>query len=177
MILVTVGTQFAFDRLVRAVDAAVGAGVVCDEVFAQIAGGWRPVNMAWVDFMDSEEFSAKVAEASAIIGHAGIGTILAALEAYKPTLVMPRMKRYGEVVNDHQVATAREFAARGYLLAASGAEEMPEMIKALLEFTPEKRTGGDAAIVARVKSFLEAVSMAGQAGPDRCLPRDSMDQT
>lgn len=158
MILVTVGTQFAFDRLVKAVDAAVGAGVVRDEVFAQIAGGWRPVNMAWVDSLDAEKFSARVAEADAIIGHAGIGTILAAFEAGKPVLVMPRMKRYGEVVNDHQVATAREFAARGHLLAAFGAEEMPEMIKALLEFRPAKRTASGATIVARVKSFLESVS-------------------
>ncbi len=159
MIFLTVGTQFPFDRLVKAVDAAVAAGAVKDDIFAQVEGGWRPVNMRWVDSMDYGEFKAQVARSRAVIGHAGIGTILAALEAKKPLLVMPRLKQYAEVVNDHQVVTAGEFAARGHLLAAFETADLPGKMRALLEFRPSLSAAGGDAIAARIKSFLDSISV------------------
>ena len=47
--------------------------------------------------------------ADAIIGHAGIGTIITALQLAKPLLVMPRQGALRETRNDHQLATARRF--------------------------------------------------------------------
>ena len=111
MIFLTVGTQFPFDRLVKAVDDAAGKGAAGDEVFAQTGGGtYRPRNMKYVEKMERGEFAECVAKARAIIGHAGMGTILVAVEAGKPLLVMPRRAEFGEIVNDHQLATAAKSA-------------------------------------------------------------------
>ena len=52
---------------------------------------------------------------TAIVAHAGMGTILTALEIGKPLLVMPRRAALGEHRNDHQLATARRFADLGEL--------------------------------------------------------------
>ena len=48
---------------------------------------------------------------TAIVAHAGMGTILTALELGKPLLIMPRRAALGEHRNDHQLATAERFAA------------------------------------------------------------------
>ena len=110
MIFLTVGTLFSFDRLVRAVDSAVGKSLIKDEVFAQIGhGGFEPRNMEYVETLDKEAFDEKVRCAACVISHAGMGSIIAALNRKKPLLVMPRMKRFGEHVNDHQVDIARKF--------------------------------------------------------------------
>ncbi|MBM4028210.1 MAG: glucuronosyltransferase, partial [Planctomycetes bacterium] len=104
MIFLTVGTVLPFDRLVRAVEQAIEAKLITVPVFAQIGEtSFRPRYMEWVPTLEKPAFDQKIAEASFVIGHAGMGSMMMALERRKRLLVMPRMKRYGEHVNDHQV--------------------------------------------------------------------------
>ena len=77
---------------------------------------------------------------------------------------MPRLKRFGEVVNDHQVATAKKFVSKGHILAAYSEDEIPGMLAALEEFEPVPRRVDLRRIVARVKDFVEDV--AAERGPD-----------
>jgi UDP-N-acetylglucosamine transferase subunit ALG13 len=159
VIFLTVGTQFPFDRLVRAVDEVLGRSAVEDEVFAQVGSrGYRPRHMEWVETLEREAFGQRVAGARALIGHAGTGTILTALEAGKPLLVMPRLRRYGEVVNDHQVATARKFAELGHVLLAYDEREIPAKLAALDSFIPVSRHADPAGVIARLRAFLDKVS-------------------
>jgi UDP-N-acetylglucosamine transferase subunit ALG13 len=95
-----------------------------------------------------------VTEASSIISHAGIGTIKIALDNNKPLLVMPRLKKYGEVVNDHQVATARKFEELGHILAVYEAEDLPDCIRRLKDFVPTERKANPDAVADRIRDFL-----------------------
>jgi len=159
VIFLTVGTQFPFDRLVRAVDEALGRSAFGDEVFAQVGQrGYRPQHMEWVETLEQEAFRERVAEARALIGHAGVGTIFTAVEAGKPLLVMPRLRRYGEIVNDHQVATARKFAEAGHVLAAYDEGEVLQKLVELRTFVPTRRRASPEKVVARVRSFLEELA-------------------
>ena len=107
MIFVTVGTQLTFDRLIRAVDAWAEANPG-QEVFAQInEGGYQPRHIAFAAHVDPLTFSRRFAEATVVVAHAGMGTIIPALEAGKPLLLLPRLAALGEHRNDHQVGTAR----------------------------------------------------------------------
>ena len=63
--------------------------------------------------MSPKECTDRMVAADAIIAHAGMGTILTALEMGKPLLVMPRRAELGEHRNDHQLATAMRFADLG----------------------------------------------------------------
>ena len=118
MILVTVGAQMPFDRLIRAVDSWAGM-VGRRDVFAQIGlTGWRPRHIEWAEFLSPADFRAKVESASLLVAHAGMGSILTALELCRPILVMPRRGSLGETRNDHQVATARQFEAQGRIAVA-----------------------------------------------------------
>ncbi len=131
MIFVTVGAQMAFDRLVRTVDAWAGQRRRSD-VFAQIGPSrYRPQHAAWTPFLDPPEFAAKVSAARVVVAHAGMGSILTALTAGKPILVMPRRGDLRETRNDHQVATARRFAELGRVRVAMDEDELRRQLDEL----------------------------------------------
>jgi len=159
MILLTVGTcPHQFDRLVRAVDVAVGDGIIDDEIFAQTgACNYKPVNMQYSEMLAKTEFDEYFAKASCIIGHAGMGTISMSLDAGKPLLVMARMAKYKEHVNDHQVSTAKMFEAMGHILVAWAEEEIPGKVAELRSFKPQKREATPGLVADRIGAYLNTL--------------------
>lgn len=124
MIFVSVGTQLPFDRLIIAVDEWASASSD-RQVFAQIGPSkLRPRHIEHARFISPGECRNRMLAATAIVGHAGIGTILTALEMGRPLLVMPRRAALGEHRNDHQLATARHFAAQGGVKVAFDENEL-----------------------------------------------------
>lgn len=110
MIFVTVGGQLPFDRLVHTVDQwAMNEGR--EDVFAQIGDSSRtPSHIRWERFLSPTEFQAKARESDVMIAHAGMGSILTAIELGKPIVVMPRRAHLGEHRNDHQWATVNRLS-------------------------------------------------------------------
>jgi len=156
MIFLTVGTQFPFDRLVKAVDEAVGEGVLSEQVFGQIgASSYRPKNFESVPELEKSVFDKYFGEADSIISHAGMGSVTMALESRKPLLVMPRLSKYGEVVNNHQVEIARKFEQAGHLLAVYDAGNLPGKIEELKSFVPQERKPRPDLVAARISAYLK----------------------
>jgi len=159
MIFLTVGTQFPFDRLVKSVDEAVFEDGLKEEIFAQIGdSSYRPRNFKAVSFLEKRLFDKHIREASGIISHGGIGTIVMAMEHSKPLLAMPRLKRYREVVHNHQVAIVKRFELLGHILVAYEAEEISTKIKQLNSFVPCQRKAQPQAIVERIARFLSEIT-------------------
>lgn len=158
MIFLTVGTQFPFDRLVQAVDNMLDEGLIDEGLFAQIGeSSYRPRNFRSVTSLEKKAFDKHLKKASAIISHAGMGTITMAFEYEKPLLVMPRLKKYGEVVNNHQVAIARKFEEFGHILVAYDVEDLPDGICKLKNFIPRKRKADPHAVAKRIRLFLDSL--------------------
>lgn len=108
-VFVAVGTQLAFDRLVRTVDAWAAEHPEV-EVFAQIGPGeYRPRHLRFQAFVPPPTFEHESRRADVLVTHAGTGSIFTALELGKPILVMPRRAALREHRNDHQLATAERF--------------------------------------------------------------------
>lgn len=160
MIFVTVGAQMPFDRLVRTVDEwAARAGRA--DVFAQIGPtDWRPGHVSWERFLEPAAFRARVAQATVIVAHAGMGSIITALEAGKPILVMPRRGDLRETRNDHQVATALRFRDLGRIAVAMDEDELRGRLDELKAMTPGERLGAAASpqLIERVRSFINGDS-------------------
>lgn len=114
-IFLTVGTQLPFDRLVKAMDMWCAENPDVD-VFGQIAepgeSGYKPSSYKWQSYVEPEEFNEHYDQASLVVGHAGMGSIISALTNGKPILIMPRSASLGEHRNDHQLATAARFKGR-----------------------------------------------------------------
>jgi len=124
MIFITIGSQLPFDRLIRAVDQTAPQ-LKTDRVIAQV--GNSNYTTKYIDSFSSfppNEFNTYLSEAELIISHAGMGTIISALVLNKPIIVMPRLKKYGEVTTDHQLATAKELEKLHYIYVAYNEEEL-----------------------------------------------------
>ena len=158
MIFLTVGTQFPFDRFVRAVDNIFDQGLIDEEIFAQIGETtYKPHNFESVASLDKNLFDKRLKDASSVISHAGIGTITMALSNNKPLLVMPRLKKYGEVVNNHQAAIAKRFSELGHLLIVYDVKDLPNGIRKLKDFIPRERKASPDAIADRIRRFLDSL--------------------
>jgi UDP-N-acetylglucosamine transferase subunit ALG13 len=162
VILVTVGSQAPFDRLIRAVDEWAHSRRRTD-VFAQIASGeYVPKHVEFTRFVDPSEFRQLVEKSSVVVGHAGMGSIIAALELGKPIVVLPRRAHFRETRNDHQVAAAKYFGAQGRILVALEEEELPEKLECALKLGETERIATQASpqLIATIHSFLEGDSSA-----------------
>lgn len=127
MIFVTIGTQAPFDRFIRIVDEV--AAQIDEEVVAQVYQcGFEPKNIKTVDFLAPDEFNELFAKARLIVSHAGMGTILSAMQQQKPIIIFPRIAVLGEHRNEHQLATAQKFKELGFVYVAMKDKELKELL-------------------------------------------------
>ena len=121
MVFVTVGNaRQGFSRLLGAVDALCGSGAFGEEpVLVQRGhtGGESLAHCQSVDFLPSDEFERHLDEASLVVCHGGT-TQLSAIRLGKIPIVMPRLKRFGEHINDHQMQLVQALAAEGLVVPA-----------------------------------------------------------
>ncbi|MDE7120410.1 MAG: glycosyl transferase family 28 [Muribaculaceae bacterium] len=128
MIFATMGTQLPFDRFLKMLDQ-VAPQLGGEEIVAQvIADSYRPVNFAPRGFIAPAEFASLVEQARVVVAHAGMGTIITALDARKPIVVVPRQASLGEHRNEHQLATANRLGALGYVYVAHDADELAMLL-------------------------------------------------
>jgi UDP-N-acetylglucosamine transferase subunit ALG13 len=165
MIFVTVGTQVHFDRLIRTVDEWAGSRGRSD-VFAQVGpSNYLAKQIETKPFIGPEEFRKAVESASVIVAHAGMGSIITALELGKRIIVMPRRAALGEQRNDHQLSTAKRFAAQGRIIVALNEQELLEKLDHLDATVELDRLGAHASpdLIATIRTFVET----GQFGKPR----------
>ena len=177
MIFVTVGTQLPFDRLVAAIDTWAGSGSSVP-VFAQIGPSrLRPRNIEFAQFITPAECAQRMEEADAIVGHAGMGTILTALELGTPVLVMPRRAALGEHRNDHQLATANRFSDLGKINVAFDEAELPAALDDLDRIVAQPRLGAYApdAFLASLRAFIggEPIGRPAESEASRSAEADA----
>jgi UDP-N-acetylglucosamine transferase subunit ALG13 len=157
MIFVTVGEQLPFDRLIRTVDEWSASSV--KEVFAQIGRtDWKPSHIDYKEFLGPEEYRRKFQDAEIIIAHAGMGTIISALELNKPILLMPRREIFREVRNEHQISTARRFMTLNYVSVAFDEAELRKKLGNLdkiIKNQREKRSiGASPSLITTIREFI-----------------------
>jgi UDP-N-acetylglucosamine transferase subunit ALG13 len=95
----------------------------------------------WARFMDYTNVVEQMSAASAVVCHAGVGTIITALRLHKTPVVIPRLREANEHIDDHQLQITREFAARGYIVACLDGD-LPTAIDAARSTVREPLVGG-----------------------------------
>ena len=165
MIFATVGTnETPFDRLI----AALGP-LGRDEPLVVQHGpsGVRPARATCVGFLPFDELVRYVRSARAVVMHAGVGSVMVALANEKRPIVVPRLHRFGEAVDDHQLVFARRLALEGLVTLV---EDPADLVEALVEPPPARRSlGAGDLLAAELRRYLGARARrlpeaAGQAG-------------
>jgi uncharacterized protein (TIGR00661 family) len=124
MVFVTAGTQLPFDRLIKVVDKIAADYPDVKFVVQALNSQYSANNIQIVDFLSSSDFNKHLNNAKLIISHAGMGTIISALVKRKPIIVMPRLHKFNEHRNDHQLGTAIQMDADGYVFIAYNEDEL-----------------------------------------------------
>jgi UDP-N-acetylglucosamine transferase subunit ALG13 len=133
VIFATVGsTQIRFDRFTRALET-----LPVEQLLVQHGPMPAPVGAdRAVAFMQFPEVIESMERADTVVCHAGAGSILCALRAGHVPVVVPRLKRFQETVDDHQVEFSRALAAQGKVIAV----EDPELLAAAVAGAPRRRS-------------------------------------
>lgn len=135
MIFVTVGThEQPFDRLIKEVDGLKREGKIQEEVFVQTGySSYIPQHCKYKSLLSYEEMETYMHQASCVITHGGPATFMRALVLGKKILVVPRQKRFGEHINDHQVEFIEKVASLYKIPYIKEVEHLEEGIWKLLE--------------------------------------------
>lgn len=141
MIFVTLGTQDKQFR--RLLDATLALRI--DEKVVIQYGSTKPdedmvenleKNFELHQYLSNKEFDKYMKEARVIITHAGVGTIIEGLKLDKMMIVVARLKKYKEHVNNHQLQILDTFEKEGYILRLDDFSKLPELLKE--NFKPKK---------------------------------------
>jgi UDP-N-acetylglucosamine transferase subunit ALG13 len=151
MILVATGaSQFPFDRLLRAVDTLpAGERIVVQHGCSAV----KPRRGECFDFLPMPDLAALVREARVVVTHAGVGSILLCLTNGRSPVVVPRLKRFGETVDDHQLESARRFAEAALVTLVEDPAELAAALTAAGDgvIAPPSREG---ALVRELRSYF-----------------------
>ena len=156
-ILVSVGTQFPFNRLIDMVDQwAKHNPDLCQNILMQTGpDGPPPKNTEFAKFLCPAEYKEALSTAELLITHAGIGSILSAIEVGLPVIIVPRSSDLGEHRNDHQTSTAREFAQRKGIYVARTQDELNHLLDIRSTLGAPESVDVDEAFIQRVDQFIQ----------------------
>lgn len=128
MIFVTVGThEIAFDRMLE----AVGPLAELDDLVVQRGSSViSPPGARIVDFLPFAELHAFMREASVVVTHAGAGSVICALSVGKRPVVVPRLRRFAETVDDHQLSFGRKLAGARLVTCVEDLDTLPAAVRA-----------------------------------------------
>jgi UDP-N-acetylglucosamine transferase subunit ALG13 len=140
MIVVTTGTnEQPFDRLVR---AAAGLGgtepLLVQHGSSRVARG----RGEWIAFLPFDELAERIADASVVVCHAGVGSIVLARRCGHRPIVVPRRVELGEAVDDHQLDLARRMDADGLVRLVEDADALAEAVAVPTLGGPAEPRGG-----------------------------------
>jgi UDP-N-acetylglucosamine transferase subunit ALG13 len=131
MIFVTVGTHYQeFERLVKKMDEI--AAKIDEKVIMQIGyTNYEPKNARWFKFLSYDEINTFYRKSNLIISHAGAGTLLDILNLKKPSIIVPRLKKYGEHIDDQQIELGEALERSKKVIMLRDIENLEETINKL----------------------------------------------
>jgi UDP-N-acetylglucosamine transferase subunit ALG13 len=159
MIFVTIGTQEPFDRLVKAMDQ-ITPSLNGTEVHAQVSETKYDIkSMKSYDFLDPAQYLDLFSRSSLIVSHAGMGTIISAMQSNKPIIILPRLAKLGEHRNEHQTATAKRMDKLKYIHVAYNEIQLQEMVHAFFKgkLKPLHRIGNTASneLISSIQDYIK----------------------
>ena len=157
MIFVTLGSQkFQFNRLLKKIDELVAKGVITDRVFVQTgASDYKPKNYEYKDFLDREEFAKIMSECDIVITHGGTGAIIGAVKKGKKVIAVPRLAKYGEHVDDHQLQIIEQFKEQNLIYGLSDCEELDVSVKNIITHKFEEYQSNTEVYIKELGAFID----------------------
>ena len=158
MVFVCTGTQvYQFNRLLKKIDELIENGTIKDEVFAQIGSSdYLPRNYKYKRFISHEEFMDLQETANLVISHGGTGALIGASRKSKNIIAVPRLAKYGEHVDDHQLQIVKVLEGEGYIRAAYDMDDLGQKIIDALKSPIVKPYSRESYILEIIERFVDS---------------------
>ena len=157
MILVVLGTQNnSFHRLLEEIERIIEKGIINEKVVVQ-AGftKYESDKMEIFDMLPQEQFNNLIKEADLVITHGGVGSIMSAVKLGKKVIAVPRLKKYDEHVNDHQLEIVDTFKKQGIIIGVNGVEELEQAIIDAKNIDTKAIQNGENKIIKIIDDFIQ----------------------
>ena len=157
MILVALGTQDKeFIRLPIEIENLINKGIIKDKVIVQIGNTKFKTNlpkakMEVIEFTNMNQMTNLIKSADLIITHGGVATIIEGINYGKKIIAVPRLKKYKEHVNDHQIQIIENFDKSGYIVGAFGVEKIEEALEKVQNIIPKKYVSNNANFISKLE--------------------------
>lgn len=157
MILVLLGTQEnSFHRLLEEVQKCIDKKVINEEVVVQAGSTkFESKDMKIFKLVSAEKLNKYMEQASYVITHGGVGSILTCLKMGKKVIAVPRYKKYNEHVNDHQLQIVQTFDGQGLIKGIKDVSKLEEAIKEIPKFKPEKFVSNTQNVINIIDEFID----------------------
>ena len=159
MIFITLGSQkFQFNRLLKEIDKLIDDGVIEDEVFAQIgASEYIPRNYKYEYFLDRNRIAEIMNSCDTVITHGGTGVIIGAVKKGKRVIAVPRLAKYGEHVDDHQLQLLHQFDDLQLICACYEMNDLGECYKNLKTMQFRPYVSNTDVVIASIDEYLKSL--------------------
>lgn len=160
MIFVTVGSQkFQFNRLLSTIDALIEDENIMEPVFAQIGySDYHPKYYEYTQFLDRTEFQTKIEQSDIVLTHGGTGVIIKAIKLGKKVIAVPRLAKYGEHVDDHQLQLVGQFHESHLITQCTNISQLGELLKALSDMEFQMYQSNTSNIISSIEKYVESVN-------------------
>lgn len=161
MILVTLGTQDKeFKRILIEVERLIEVGKINEKVIAQIGNTKFETKlpnskMELIKFTTPKQLNELIQDSSFIITHGGVGTIIEGIDLGKKIIAVPRLKKYKEHVNDHQLQIIENFDNKGYIIGTRCVEDIEKALDRVEKFVPRRYESNNEKFVEKLESKIE----------------------
>ncbi|HVX25632.1 MAG TPA: PssE/Cps14G family polysaccharide biosynthesis glycosyltransferase [Parafilimonas sp.] len=159
MILVTLGTfNIEFQRPLRAIEKAVIEKKVTEKIIVQRGHtNFSSEYLEVVQFFAPAELDKLYDEARIVVVHSGIGSVLSGVRKGKKLIVVPRLKKYKEHVDDHQLDLLNEFARSGYIIPWNENETFEDVLAKAENFVPKPFVSTKEKLVGALIDYIEKI--------------------
>jgi UDP-N-acetylglucosamine transferase subunit ALG13 len=159
LILVVLGThELPFTRLLLEVERLKKNGIIEDDVIVQQGHTkFESEYLTLQPFFSFEKMNLLYQQAQYIISHAGTGSVINALKKGKKVIVAPRLKKYGEHNDDHQLELVQVFTEKGHILCWNDGDKLEDVIQQIDTFTPVPYQSGNGRIVRIIEEFISEI--------------------
>jgi len=138
MILVLLGTfKIDFYRPVIAIEKAILNWDINEEIIVQAGHtAYKSDVLTIRSFIDPKELNELYEQAEIIVTHAGVGSILKGFEMNKKIIAIPRLYKFKEHVDDHQLDILEEFEKCNYLIPWHEDDQFKDLLSKVRNFEP-----------------------------------------
>ena len=159
MIIVLLGTfPTAFKRPLIEIEKLCKKGLITEEVIVQ--SGHTQFDSEYLKmrpFISPDELTELYKQARVVITQAGTGSLIKGMKLNKKIIAIPRLAKYGEVVDDHQEEILHEFTKQNYILPWTEDIALEEVLSKIDDFEPSPYISTKQNIIDHLEGYINSL--------------------